>query len=206
MMPFQPLSEVADFVAGVTASAGPGEGPAAEVEAEAPEATLEDLLAEAREEGRQEVLAQVAAERAQVQLVQRQLVQLLNGVDGVREKLVVELREGLASFVLGAVQQVVGETPEMLAQALETRLRDAGERLVRETEVVVQVAPGDQSLAERLLGERKGWRVEVREELEGGCVIFTPSGRLDASMAAALEGLKEAVDSWREQAGPVEAR
>jgi flagellar biosynthesis/type III secretory pathway protein FliH len=68
------------------------------------------------------------------------------------------------------------------------------------------VAPGDQALAERLVGERKGWRVEVVPELEGGCVVFTPSGRLDASIGAAMESLKEVVNAWREQAGPVEAR
>jgi len=96
MVPFQPLAQPADFVPGISAGGGDGaqapevEQGVGEEEAE-PEATLEDLLAEAKEEGRQEIMAQVAVERAQIQATQRQLMGLVDGVDGMREQLIVEL-------------------------------------------------------------------------------------------------------------------
>ena len=80
---------------------------------------------------------------------------------------------------------------------LRDRFAEVGERLIGEAEVVVRVRPQDEAAARALLGGRDGWTVVPDADISGGLVAETESGKVDATMGAAVAGLTEAVQTWQ---------
>lgn len=182
-----------------------------EVEPEAPQEPagpsleeIERMVAEAEQRGYERGLAEAQAAVAEVEQVAvaelQKLQAIVEGVDGYRATIAQEARDGMGELVLQAMKRLVGRTPELLARMLQARLADVSEHMVGAADVVVRVHPDDVKLAQRLLGDRKGWSIQPDKRVRGGCIAESASGRMDASLDAGLEALQEAVKAWRAEA------
>ena len=71
--------------------------------------------------------------------------------------------------------------------------------MVGDRDVVLWVAPDQESIGRELIEEREGWSVRVDPKQHGGLKINGPRGSLDASMTSALAAMEAAVNIWFEE-------
>ncbi len=165
---------------------------------------IQQMLAEAEERGYARGIAEAEAAVAQIEgqaLAELQRMQAVaDGVDGYRETLAREVRDGMGDLLVKAVRRLTARTPELLDRVLQARCGEVAEHMVGAADVVVRVHPDDVKLAQRLLGERKGWVIQGDKRVRGGCVAESSTGSMDASLDAGLDALQAAVKAWREEA------
>jgi flagellar biosynthesis/type III secretory pathway protein FliH len=158
---------------------------------------LAELVGLAEDEARVAVEEALAEERAAVAAQRVALEHLLDEVKQAREMWAKEVRETLGELLLTGLRQLVGDSAELQASALQERLVEVGQRLVGEQEVIVRVRQADAEMVEEFISERTGWRVMVDETVgAGGIVSETAGGKVDASMGAAIAGVAGAVREW----------
>jgi len=71
--------------------------------------------------------------------------------------------------------------------------------LIGEQQVMVRVRPEDEDTARALIGGREGWTVVLDTDISGGIVAETESGKVDATLGAAISGLAESVQEWQSE-------
>jgi flagellar assembly protein FliH len=128
-----------------------------------------------------------------------QIEPLVDELGAFRYKMIRQSSEDLAEMALHMARRVVGETLAVRPQALRKLVADALERLPGEDEVTIRVRPEDLSVIENHLPTRRTVRLIGDEELEGGCVVTAQCGEVSASVDAAFQGLRAAVEDWLEE-------
>jgi len=128
-----------------------------------------------------------------------QIEPLVHELGAFRTKMIRQSSEDLAEMALHMARRVVGETLAVRPQALRKLVVDALERLPGEDEVTIRVRPEDLSVIENHLPTRRTIRLIGDEELEGGCVVTAQCGEVAASVDAAFQGLRAAVEDWLEE-------
>ena len=128
-----------------------------------------------------------------------QIEPLVHELGAFRTKMIRQSSEDLAEMALHMARRVVGETLAVRPQALRKLVVDALERLPGEDEVTIRVRPEDLSVIENYLPTRRSVRLLGDEELEGGCVVTAQCGEVSASVDAAFQGLRAAVEDWLEE-------
>jgi flagellar biosynthesis/type III secretory pathway protein FliH len=166
------------------------------------EVDLEAMIAEAVERGRREAREELADAIRGYEVSKNRLEEILTSVDSCREGWAHQLRLVTGDLVLQTIERLVSEVPELLDEHLRKGCELAVEQMVNAQRVDVIVHPDDLGLAEDLIGERDGWAVLTDDGIRGGCVVEAPSGKLDASLDAALEGITAAIDAWKEETAP----
>jgi flagellar biosynthesis/type III secretory pathway protein FliH len=158
---------------------------------------LDALLDAAREQARVDAGAVLAGLRKEVEAEREQLLALQENVLEGRAAWAQEVRNVLGELVVVGVRQVVGESATLQDELLRDRFAEIGERLVGEKGIVIRVRPEDEAVARALVGDREGWSIATDSDLSGGVVAETESGKIDATLGAALTGLNEAVQEWQ---------
>ena len=176
---------------------GPGEAEELEEEVD-----IDAIVAEAVERGRREAREELADAIRGYEVSKTRLDEMTAAVDACREGWAHQLRLSTGDLVLQTIERVVSEVPELLDEHLRRGCELAVEQMVNAQRVDVIVHPDDLGLAEELIGERDGWAVLTDDGIRGGCVVEAPSGRLDASLDAALEGVSTAIDAWKKETAP----
>lgn len=128
-----------------------------------------------------------------------QIEPLVHELGAFRTKMIRQSSEDLAEMALHMARRVVGETLAVRPQALRKLVTDALERLPGEDEVTIRVRPEDLSVIENHLPSRRSIRLIGDEDLEGGCVVSAQCGEVSASVDAAFQGLRSAVEDWLEE-------
>ncbi len=164
---------------------------------------LEALLDAARVEAREAATAILSEEHAKAIAMQETLGRLADDVDEGRARWAAEVRNLLGELVVAGVRQVVGDSVELQQAMLRDRFAEIGERLIGESEVMIRVRPQDVVAANEMIGGRDGWSVVSDSDISGGVIAETDSGRVDATVGAAIAGLAEAVQGWQAE-GPGE--
>ena len=158
---------------------------------------LEAMLEDARKKAREDATIVLAEDRAALKQEREQLMRVVEDIETSRSAWADEVRNVLGELVVVGVRQVVSESAELQEAMLRDRFAEVGERLIGEAEVVVRVRPQDEAAARALLGGRDGWTVVPDADISGGLVAETESGKVDATMGAAVAGLTEAVQTWQ---------
>lgn len=171
----------------------------AEVEPAEAEVDIEARIAEAEERGRREAREELADAMRGYEASKNQLEEIAKSVDGSRKVWAQELRKAAGDLVLQTLERLVSEVPELLDEHLRKGCELAAETLVNSQTVELVVHPDDEPLAAELVGHRSGWSIRTDDGIRGGCVIEAPSGRLDASLDAALNSISEAIAHWRSE-------
>jgi len=160
---------------------------------------LEALVAAAREEARADAQAALAGTRAELEADRQQLAALTEQVDLGRRAWAEEVRNVLGELVIVGVRQVVNESTELQEEMLRDRFAEVGERLIGEQEVMIRVRPEDEEIARAMVGDRDGWRVIPDPDISGGIIADTDSGKIDATLGAAVSGLTDSVQEWQSE-------
>ena len=160
---------------------------------------LEELMAAVREDARQAAEAVLQETRQALEAERAALRDLCERVDGSRKSWALEVRNVLGELVMVGVRQVVSESAQLQEEMLRDRFAEVGERLIGEQEVLIRVRPEDEEAAKALLGGRDGWVVVPDKTVSAGVVAETESGKVDATMGAALAGLADSVQEWQSE-------
>ncbi|MEE2751794.1 MAG: FliH/SctL family protein [Myxococcota bacterium] len=145
-------------------------------------------------EGRKEADLEVEKLKGHIEIVE----ELGESLQGLRRKMVADIHKDIGELVIHASRRVVGETLAVHPPALMKLVEDAIDRLPGDDEVSVTVRPEAEEMVKTLLATRRPFVVEVDEGLEGGCVVRSSVGEVQASLEAAFEGLSQAVADWVE--------
>ena len=145
-------------------------------------------------EGRQKAVEEVEKLQGEIARVK----ELAEALEDFRGKLVADIHKDIGELVIHAARRVVGETLAVHPPALMKLVEDAMARLPGDDEVSVVVRPEAEEMVKSLLATRRPFVIEVDEELEGGCVVRSSVGEVQASLEAAFEGLSQAVADWVE--------
>ena len=156
----------------------------------------------ARKDERARADREIAAAKAEAASAQRIAQDLASALELHRQHFANEAREHLGALMLVGLERLVGEVPELLGAHLRARCAEVAEHLVGAQNVVLRVSPRDATLARALVGEREGWRVVADGRLSGGCVAESDGGSMDASLTAAMEGLRQAISAWQAEGAP----
>ncbi len=175
-----------------------------DLEAEAEEPDLEQLLQEARAAGAAEARAEARGREAELRREVEALRQELEtvsaaaeGIGRVRAEALQQAGNDLAALVLAMARKVVGDALALNPEALEGVVREALDKMPDEDDVVVRARPEELELLQRRLRLQGSVRMVSDPELEGGCIVSAGFSEIDASLDAAMEGLSEAVYTWR---------
>ena len=145
-------------------------------------------------EGRQKAVEEVEKLQGEIARVK----ELAEALEDFRGKLVADIHKDIGELVIHAARRVVGETLAVHPPALMKLVEDAMARLPGDDEVSVVVRPEAEEMVKSLLATRRPFVIEVDEELEGGCVVRSSVGEVQASLEAAFQGLSQAVADWVE--------
>jgi flagellar biosynthesis/type III secretory pathway protein FliH len=158
---------------------------------------LEELMTAVREDARQAAEAVLQDTRQALEADRAALQELCERIDSSRTSWALEVRNVLGELVMAGVRQVVSESAQLQEEMLRDRFAEVGERLIGEQEVMIRVRPEDEEAAQALLGGRDGWTVVPDKAVSAGVVAETESGKVDATMGAALAGLADSVQEWQ---------
>ena len=178
---------------------------------EAPE-DLELLLERLRQEAFQEGMEAAAVDyeprledlRVQLALLRKECrlgEELLAGVEVFRRQVLFQAADDLSHLVLTMARRVIGDSLALHPEALPGVVSRALDRLPGEDAVTVRVRPQDVAVLESRVRTRRDVEIVGDPEITGGCVLEARFGSVDASFAAAEEGLTEAIDAWRQELG-----
>jgi flagellar biosynthesis/type III secretory pathway protein FliH len=159
-------------------------------------------VAAARQAERAKADRDVAAAKAEAASAQRIAQDLAAALELHRQHLANEAREHLGALMVVGLERLVGEVPDLLAAHLRARCAEVAEHLVGAQNVVLRVHPRDAEQARSFVGDRDGWRVVADARLTGGCIAESDGGSMDASLSAAMEGLRQAVSAWQAEGSP----
>ncbi len=206
--PSAPLQAKADVDQPLTAEV---EGAIAALEAEVQGSALDEeavsaIEKEAFNRGKATAMAEMAekmnsleTENERLSGLSSQIEPLVHELGAFRTKMIRQSSEDLAEMALHMARRVVGETLAVRPQALRKLVADALDRLPGEDEVTIRVRPEDLSVIENHLPSRRTVRLIGDEDLEGGCVVTAQCGEVSASVDAAFQGLRAAVEDWLEE-------
>ena len=160
---------------------------------------LEALLDATREEVRLQVEASTEEIRSSLAHEREQVERLFKQIADARSEWTREVRNVLGELVVVGVRQVVTDSAELQTALIRDRLGEVGERLLSEQKVILRVRPEDVDLARSMIGQREGWQIFPDVDLSGGVLAETESGKVDATLGAALTGLAESVQGWQDE-------
>ena len=146
-----------------------------------------------------EKIAAISAENERLSALGEKIEPLIHELGAFRNKMIRQSAEDLSEMAMHMARRVVGETLAVRPQALRKLVADALERLPGEDEVTIRVRPEDLSVIENSLPTRRSIRLIGDEDLEGGCVVTAQCGEVAASVDAAFQGLRAAVEDWLEE-------
>jgi flagellar biosynthesis/type III secretory pathway protein FliH len=146
-----------------------------------------------------EKIAAITAENERLSGLGEQIEPLIHELGAFRTKMIRQSAEDLSEMAMHMARRVVGETLAVRPQALRKLVTDALDRLPGEDEVTIRVRPEDLSVIENSLPTRRSIRLIGDEDLEGGCVVSAQCGEVAASVDAAFQGLRAAVEDWLEE-------
>ena len=175
------------------------EGENHQIELPASVEELEALMEAVRVEARESAEAVLADTRNGLELEREKLRDLCGRVDASRKSWAQEVRNVLGELVIVGVRQVVSESCDLQEEMLRDRFAEVGERLIGEQEVMIRVRPDDEQAAQALVGGREGWTVVPDSDISGGVIAETESGKVDATMGAAISGLADSVQEWQSE-------
>ena len=160
---------------------------------------LEALMEAVRQEARESAEAVLAESRNSLEVERQNILALCDRIDSSRKNWAQEVRNVLGELVVVGVRQVVSESSELHEEMLRDRFAEVGERLIGEQQVMIRVRPEDEDTARALIGDREGWTVVLDTDISGGIVAETESGKVDATLGAAISGLAESVQEWQSE-------
>ncbi|MGB0639587.1 MAG: FliH/SctL family protein [Myxococcota bacterium] len=160
---------------------------------------LDALLEEVRHQTRIDIEAVLADDRRSLATEREQIGRVIETLHQTREQWKTEVRNMLGELVMVGVRQVVSDSVELQADMLRDRFAEVGERLIGEQDVLIRVRPDDEAIAKEFVGGREGWTVVCDPDMSGGLVAETASGKVDATMGAAMAGLADSVQEWQSE-------
>jgi flagellar biosynthesis/type III secretory pathway protein FliH len=160
---------------------------------------IAEIIAAAEARGAQAARAEMAAEKLVLQKQRADMVALIQQVEESRKADVSETRQLIGGLIMASMRRLIGEHPVLREAALREAFSQAVAGMVGDRDVVLWVAPDQESFAQELIEEREGWSVRVNPEQAGGLKINGPRGSLDASMSSALGAMESAVNIWLEE-------
>jgi flagellar assembly protein FliH len=104
--------------------------------------------------------------------------------------------EDVAELVTGLAQKVIGDSLTLHPDALPGLIRGALAELPDEDEVWIRVAPDQVDAVRAVVPEPHRGRVVAATEVAVGCVVETRQVSIDATLAAAVEGIAAAAAAW----------
>jgi len=164
------------------------------------QAALDAARAEGREEAAaaaQEAIDALTAELEEARRGQALTNDLSEGVERLRGEALARAAEDLTALALAMTRRVVEDSLAFEPSALLGIVKRALDRLPGEDVVTIRVRPEDLSLLESRLRSRRAIKLVTDPDLHGGCLLEADFGTVDASIEAAMEGLTDAVQSWR---------
>jgi len=164
------------------------------------QAALDAARAEGREEAAaaaQEVIDALKQELDEARRGRELTEGLYDGVETLRRQALAQAAQDLTDLALAMTRRVVEDSMAFEPAALLGIVKRALDRLPGEDVVTIRVRPEDLSLLESRLRPRRAVKLVTDPDLHGGCILEADFGTVDASLEAAMEGLTEAVQSWR---------
>ncbi|MEL6349709.1 MAG: FliH/SctL family protein [Myxococcota bacterium] len=204
-MSFQPILNDRTFAAQLVDAGAPVDPvrpviPVSTAAAPSAEQLSSQQLAQAVAQAEAQVRAEVAGQVQATQAATAQAQAMAQALDAARAQLAEQSRAAVGELVQRTLCRLVGEIPMLREAALVEALNEAAGRLVGEQEVVLRVAPDQTALAQTLIADRNGWAVREDERVRGGVMVEIAQGSLDATLDAALNGVRAAIVAWQEEA------
>jgi len=159
---------------------------------------LEVLLAEAREEGAASVRDEAEARINEMQATLDALAPALDEVARVRTDALRQASQDLGALVLTVCRRVLGDSLAVHPDALANVVSQAVANLPDEDDVRIRVNPDDVPRVRDALPDRLEDHVESDPTVTAGCKVESRHAAIDATLAAAVEGIEGAVQSWLE--------
>jgi flagellar biosynthesis/type III secretory pathway protein FliH len=160
---------------------------------------IAEMIAAAEARGAQAARAEMAAEKMALQKQRADMDALILRIEASRETDISEIRQLIGGLIMASMRRLIGEHPVLREAALREAFSQAVSGMVGDRDVVLWVAPDQESIARELIEDREGWSVRVNPEQRGGLKINGPRGSLDASMSSALGAMEAAVNIWLEE-------
>jgi len=155
------------------------------------------------ERGRQLAEQKLAETQVRLAELEQQLGEQTRGAAAVaralhdaRQTCLTEIRGSFAELVLSATRSLVGEAFSGAEGVFSARLQAVAEQLVLEEDVLLLVAPANEQAAREAIAGLSGWRIEVDQEMDDGCIARCRNSVLDARLATAFDGLEDAARDW----------
>ena len=198
---------MADFVSLWQASVAP---PAPPVAREAPQppmpepvVDIEALLLQARKEGqelgRRQAEAALGPVREELAREHEQLGVLARELLAARQRELDSLREEVAEIILLMARRVVGDALALHPDALRQVVLGAISRVPGEEPVRVLVAQADVDRVSGWLATLPRFKVEGAPAVQGGCLIESRHGSVEATVDRAFVALEAATRAWVEE-------
>ena len=134
--------------------------------------------------------------------VQRLLHEMVTGFAEQREELLMQMRPAVVRLVIGMARRIVGRELETDRDAIRRVIDEALGELGRSGRIVVRVSPPDAEVLREAI-DRNRWAPPSMVELEivadpavtnGGCVLESDYGRVDATVETQLDELAQTLD------------
>lgn len=172
-------------------------------ETEAPPVDVEALVQQAREEGlemgRKQAEAALGPIRTELEAERAQLSEVARALMDARQRELDSVRHEVADLVLLMARRVVGDAMAVHPDALRNVVMGAISRVPGDEPVKVKVAPADVQRVSDWLKELPRFQVEEAEGLEGGCVVESRYGSVEAAVETAFAALETATRAWVEE-------
>lgn len=160
------------------------------------EALVKQVRDEGLETGRKQAEAALGQLRAEIEAERAQMAELARALQDARQQELHSVRHEVADLVLLMARRVVGDAMAVHPDALRNVVMGAIGRVPGDEPVKVKVAPGDVERVSGWLAELPRFRVEADEGLEGGCVVESRYGCVEAAVETAFTALEAATRAW----------
>lgn len=151
-------------------------------------------------EGKSSAEREFELERRALKTAATALAQLSHELTELRPKLYAEAAAPVAAVIEAGIAHVLGESVALHPGALGALLESALSRFARREGLRVRVPKGRAEALAGILPE--SLILEEDLSLLDGVVVEGPQGSVEATVDAAMEGLRAAIASWKEQYKP----
>jgi len=163
------------------------------------QAALQAARDETETETREDLADELGEQTEQLKALVEELEQRVAERQWLRQEIIADAAEDVATLVLALSRRVAGETLAVHPRALQHLVHQAMAALPGDDGVRVRVRPEDLPILEHHVDSRRPITWVPDPELRQGVVVQTDLGQVEASLDCAFEALQVAVSDWLEQ-------
>lgn len=162
--------------------------------------SLQEELAAAREEGiaqgRADATADLEKQQAQTDQLGAAMRTAMQQLTEARVEALRQAGDQVGTIIVEVCQRVLGDSLALNPTALPKLVQDTLAQLPEQDEVHIRVHPDQLDAIRDALGPSFRDQVEGDAAVDAGCIIEAKHATIDATVEAALEGVRGAIQQW----------